>query len=92
MTLGEKLKNARMRMGLSTDALGEKVGISGRNIRWYESDKIEPKFVTVCWLAQALNVSLNYLAGWEDAPRKEGRPSAFALSGELRRRRKANER
>jgi transcriptional regulator with XRE-family HTH domain len=58
---GDKLKEARDILGLSQAVLGEKVGVSQRSITAYETGSATPRGKTVRRLANALNVSLDYL-------------------------------
>lgn len=66
MTLGEKLNKARLEKDISLKALARKIGVSHTSIHTWEKDKAEPLFINVCMLAQALGLSLNYLAGLEE--------------------------
>lgn len=65
MTLGEKIRYHRTKLNLTQAELGEMTGISTTSIAGYEMEKREPKFFTAICLADALGVSLNYLAGKE---------------------------
>ena len=65
MTFGEKIRHHRVKLHLTQTELGEKAGVSTSSIAEYEMDKREPKFFAVICLADALGVSLNYLAGKE---------------------------
>ena len=67
MTLGEKIKSERRRLGLSqTQLAGDK--ITRNMISAIESDKANPSISTLSYLAERLSVSLSYLfAETEDA-------------------------
>lgn len=59
MTIGEKIRNLRKEKGLTQKSLGELCGINEANIRKYESNKQNPKVITLKKIADALDV--NYL-------------------------------
>lgn len=63
MTLGEKLKEARLAMNLSQTELAKLTGISERSLYTYEQLGITPRKSNVKKLAAALNVSASYLMG-----------------------------
>ena len=66
MTLGEKLKKARLEKDMSGKDLAGKIGVSDTSIFTWEKDEAEPLFFNVCMLSQVLGLSLNYLAGLEE--------------------------
>lgn len=66
MTLGEKLKKARLEKDMSGKDLAKKIGVSDTSIFTWEKDEAEPLFFNVCMLSQVLGLSLNYLAGLEE--------------------------
>ena len=65
-TIGEKLKQKRLELGLTLEEIGKRTGVSRATIQRYESgvitnipsDKIE-------LISLALNVSPSYLMGWD---------------------------
>lgn len=69
MTVGERIKEARMRLGLSQVEFAEKINVSKQTLYKYEnniitnipSDKIEAA-------ATLSGVSPAYLMGWENSP------------------------
>jgi transcriptional regulator with XRE-family HTH domain len=61
MIFGKKLKNARLAMNLSQIELAEKAGITERSIYNYEQTGTFPKSTVLKKLAEALNVTVNYL-------------------------------
>ena len=66
MTIGERIKNRRIELGLSADDIAEKLGKSRATIYRYESGEIEKMPTTVLEpLADVLGVSPGYLMGWE---------------------------
>lgn len=69
MTIGERIKDLRLKAGMSQVELSQRIGISKQNLYKYEnavitnipSDKIE-------LIANVLNTTPAYLMGWEDVP------------------------
>ena len=74
MTLGERLQTLRKKEELSTRELAEKSGISYASISRYETESQEPTFFTMCCIAQALDVSLDYFADKEKTAYWEREP------------------
>ena len=66
MTFAEKLRDARIAMGLSQIELGEKSGLTERAIYNYEQGIRYPKLSIIYRLAAALNVSATYLTNEEE--------------------------
>lgn len=56
MTIGEKIKQARKKSGLTQKELGEKLGVSAAMIAQYENNKRNPKWKTLKKIADALNM------------------------------------
>lgn len=82
-TIGKRIKDRRIELGLSADELAEKLGKNRATIYRYEGDEIEnlPLSVIVP-LATALQVSPAYLMGWsEETEKKETAP---VIAGERR--------
>lgn len=61
MTLGEKIKKARVESGLTQEQLSEKMMVSRQAITKWEADKGIPDITNIKMLAQLLNVSIDYL-------------------------------
>ena len=57
MRIGEKIKRARKKNGLTLEQLGKKVGLGGSTISGYENaiDKGQPDPDTLCKIADSLN-------------------------------------
>ena len=70
MTIGEKLRAARIALNLSQVELAEKVGISERSIYNYEQTETYPKPTVLKKLANALNVTVTYLMDEEETDRQ----------------------
>lgn len=62
--IGVKIKELRLRNGLTQKQLGEKCGIAEPTIRKYELGKLNPKIETIGKIAAALNVSVADIMGW----------------------------
>lgn len=56
MTIGEHIRDQRLRQGLTQRELGERAGIAEPTIRRYELGKLNPKIETVKKIAKALGV------------------------------------
>lgn len=61
MTLGEKLKEARKRCGLSQEQLAEKMMVSRSAVAKWEAENGLPDIDNLKTLSQLLNVSVDYL-------------------------------
>ncbi|WP_296035343.1 helix-turn-helix transcriptional regulator [uncultured Gemmiger sp.] len=57
MTIGEHIRDQRLRQGLTQKELGERAGIAEPTIRRYELGKLNPKIETVEKIAKALGIS-----------------------------------
>ena len=62
----ERLKELRKERKISQKALGDLLGISDRNIRFYESGEHRPDFEGLLLLAEYFSVSIDYLVGRTD--------------------------
>lgn len=65
MTLGEKMQKERKGIGLSQEALAEKLGVSRQAVSKWENDNGYPEMEKMIRLSQIYNVSLDYLVGNE---------------------------
>jgi transcriptional regulator with XRE-family HTH domain len=63
MNIGSKISDLRKEKGLSRDALGKLVGTSGAVIGRYEREEITPSIDVAKRMADALDISLDYLTG-----------------------------
>jgi len=63
MIFGEHLKNIRQSKNLTQKQLAELIGISERGIQNYEMGVRKPNFDIIIKLADALNISTDYLLG-----------------------------
>lgn len=67
MTVGEKIKYCRERIGITQGKLAELTGIHPVSIRKYETNKMQPQSSQLEKIAAALGVSYNALNGIEHA-------------------------
>jgi transcriptional regulator with XRE-family HTH domain len=67
MTLGEKIKIARLKVKLSQSQLSEVADTHQKNISKYEKDLVIPSAVTLKKIADALDVTTDYLLGDENS-------------------------
>ena len=65
-----RLSSLRKEHGLSMKALGETIGVSDEAIRLMEKAKRSPSFEVLCALADLFDVSLDYLVGRSDEPKR----------------------
>jgi transcriptional regulator with XRE-family HTH domain len=63
MTFGEHTTTLRKRKGLSQSDLGKAVGTSGDIIGKYERDEVKPSVEVASKIADALEVSMDFLMG-----------------------------
>lgn len=71
----ERLKKAREGAGLTKKALSEKAGVSVVSLVDYESRSKTPNLTSVCAIANALDISVDWLCGFqypEDGPTGTG--------------------
>lgn len=66
MTLGERIKQARVDAGLTQQQLGDIVNVNKSTIAGYESGNREPDALKIIKIAKALNVTGDYLLGIDD--------------------------
>ncbi|MGI6260405.1 MAG: helix-turn-helix domain-containing protein [Acutalibacteraceae bacterium] len=64
-TFGEKLREARVSLGMSQTDLGKEVGVVQRSIQAYENGEKTPRQATMAKLAKFLKVSVKYLTDEE---------------------------
>ena len=83
MTLGEKIREARSKYGLSQEQLAEKISVSRSAIAKWETDKGLPDVGNLKVLARLLNVSVDYLLTGTPLTETDGICMARALEGAL---------
>lgn len=65
MTFGQKITSVRKQKNMSQAELGKLSGVNGDIVGKYERDEMKPSIETAKKLADALEVSLDYLVGGE---------------------------
>jgi transcriptional regulator with XRE-family HTH domain len=66
MTFGERITILRKQLKMSQDDLAKQIGTSAPIVGRYEREEIKPSIDVASKLADALNVSLDYLLGKSD--------------------------
>jgi transcriptional regulator with XRE-family HTH domain len=66
MTLGEHLMILRKKKGFSQGEIGKQIGTSGDIVGRYERNVITPSIEVIMKMADALEVSIDYLVGKTD--------------------------
>ena len=61
--IGDHLRNARYRAGLTQQELADKAGTTQTTVARIERDAVEPEITTIRKLAEALDVSIGKLLG-----------------------------
>lgn len=70
-SVGERIRQRREALGLSQSELGRRVGVSRAAVSQWESDAgTRPSTSHLLAAARVLGVTLNYLGGWDEEPRK----------------------
>ncbi len=75
MTLGQRIQEGRTKLGLSQEALGEKLGVSRQAVSKWEADGAVPDTDKLIALSKLFGVSLNALLQVEE-PDKGAAPAA----------------
>lgn len=66
MTFSERLKETRLKSGLTQKQVAQQSGISERQYQHLEAGNFYPQYETFLRLADLFRVSLDYLAGRDD--------------------------
>ena len=74
MTVGQRIAQKRKELGLSQEALGDRLGVSRQSIYKWESDSALPEVEKLITLAKLFGVSVGWLLGVEEvaAPENSG--------------------
>jgi transcriptional regulator with XRE-family HTH domain len=72
-TMGTRIRQQRIMIGMTQDELAEKLCIPKTTISAYENDKIDIKGSRIAELARALFTTPNYLLGFEEEKNEEQR-------------------
>ena len=83
-SFGERLANIRKSRGLTQTHLGEALGITKRNVAYFETDGGEPPGPILPMMAKVLDVSIDELLGVKPI-RKTDSPKVARLMNRLRR-------
>lgn len=67
MDIGQDIKAARKRVGITQKQLAEKIGVAAITIQQYENGAREPKMETIAKIANALGVSVYSLLNFDQA-------------------------
>ena len=69
MTVGERIRNRRIELGLSVNQMADLIGVNKTTIYRYESDEIQNMGIEVLKpIAKALRTDPAWLMGWADDP------------------------
>ena len=71
MTVGQRIAQKRKELGLSQEALGDKLGVSRQSIYKWESDSALPEVEKLIALSKLFGVSVGWLLGVEEAAAPE---------------------
>ena len=71
-TLGQRIAAGRKQLGLSQEALGEKMGVSRQAISKWESDAAVPELEKLIAMSRLFGMTLGQLLGIEEAPQPAG--------------------
>lgn len=78
----KRLKELRQKKNISQQQLADLIGVSQQSINKYENHSIEPDINTLIHLSQLFDISVDYLIGNSDIPRKIEAVSAFDLNND----------
>lgn len=80
MEFSKRLKELRLKHGLTQEELGRMLGVTGANCTRYEKGLAQPKMATLIKMSQIFGVSIDYLLGNDElaAESVEGKQSAAA--------------
>lgn len=65
MQFGKRLRERRMQKNLTQQAMADKIKVELRTYQRYEQGSREPSFATLLAIADALEVSTDYLLGYK---------------------------
>ena len=74
MTLGKRIAQHRKALGLSQEALGERLGVSRQAVSKWETNAAAPDMENLLALCREFGVSLAELSGTPEAPERRPRP------------------
>ena len=68
LTLGQRIRAQRIRLGMTQEVLAEKMCVKKSLISAYENDKVDIKSSVIKELSEHLGTSPNYLLGFGEDP------------------------
>ena len=71
MNFGQRMLQLRKQTKLSREELGKVIGTSGAIVGRYERDEMKPSIEVAQRIADALDTTIDYLAGSGDVPLKD---------------------
>ena len=78
-TLGQRMKECRVKKGMTQEVLAEILYTKKSTISEYENDKIDLKYSVLKEIAKALDTTVSYLAGEQDEDMEEVLQMAIVL-------------
>lgn len=63
LTLGDRIALIRKKKNISHDFLAKAIGVATGTLNAYEQDQVKPTYDHLLGIAEALNVSLDFLTG-----------------------------
>lgn len=84
MTVGQRIAQKRKELGLSQEALGDRLGVSRQSIYKWESDSTLPEVEKLIALSKLFGVSVGWLLGVEEDAAPEAAPSCELTEAQLR--------
>ena len=80
MTMGDRLRELRLRKGLSQEEVARQIGVTRSAYSHYEINNRQPVYETLKKLAVLFNVSLDYIIGGEPVkPETQVTPEAIEI-------------
>ena len=83
MTMGQRIAQRRKELGLSQEALGERLGVSRQAIYKWESNAALPEIEKLVNLSRAFGVSVGWLLGEEEGEVRELTPEQLRMVEEI---------
>ncbi|MCL4495092.1 MAG: helix-turn-helix domain-containing protein [Firmicutes bacterium] len=80
MTLGQRLRQARLQKGLTQAEVAQHLGVTQHSVSAYESDRIQLSAEKLTKMAQLLDVSVDYLLGMDDHESEVEAPPSVGLA------------
>lgn len=81
MTIGERIKNRRIELGMSQEELAKKIGYSSRSsINKIELDVQQLRQSKIMDIAKALNTTTAYIMGWDEPEQAKEEPEPLSPS------------